>query len=92
MVGSRHLLGKNIERARDWERGGLVRLRHGPDEAVLRQRTRRPSVSVVCFPPFVRALMVQVIRLEQREKETHIEERPHALTRPLRSTCRPCPA
>jgi hypothetical protein len=33
----------------------------------------------------MRALMMQVIRLEQRNQEIHIEERPHAITGPLRS-------
>src|SRR5439155_9720082 len=70
----------------DCQRITIFRLRDDPDKPVLGQGTGRPTVSSLRSPPFMRILMLSMIRLKQRDQHIDVEKRPHGsvvLVKPL---------
>ena len=56
------------------ELGHALGLKH-PHEAILRQRTSSPTRCAVVFEPVVRELMMNVVGIEQRHENIHVEQR-----------------
>src|SRR3989442_14932826 len=57
----------------------VSRLRNDPYKSVLRERTGSPIIQPIRGPPLVRRQMMGVVRLEQRDENVDIKQRPHAL-------------
>jgi hypothetical protein len=56
------------------QRVRVTRLRHDAHAAVLRDRARRPAELDVLGQPRGRALVVQVVGIEQRNQHAHVEQ------------------
>jgi len=79
VVGCGYNVREEIERIGRVCRFGKTQLRHNPQKSILRQRTRRPTVGSICCPPLMRAIIMSMILLQERDEESDVEQRPHGL-------------
>ena len=57
----------------NWDRARIPRLADNPDESVLRDRTRGPTLTDLAFEPLAGASVVDMIDVEKGQKQVDVE-------------------
>jgi hypothetical protein len=78
MIGLTDLSPKHGERVEQSRWPGVLGLADDTNEPVLRMRAACPARSGIGRAPRLRALLVDVARVEERDEHTHIEKSAHA--------------